>query len=322
VGVDVLVNLLAAVLSLAGAVLGISAIEWATAGGRLRRRVEFLRAELAATDSASARSRTLTRMRDEALARLVAIELVPTAEILRQGALLVVGVAFAGLSGVDAARLLPVGRWSAQDWGLLPLPIAVIGLGLESLQGTRRERERIREQVVDGKAFVPLLPVERRWARDDHSWLRILTAVTIADMAFLVGVLVASRAGYPVTLSDLVFVIPLGSILVLGGVWVVASIIADLREGPISREQFDKVVHDMSLKRQKEWGAIAADPQTAPAPFAEQSDEATQARAQAPARGSGRPRAKITALAMGLRHFLRRKPRRSAPRQRTTDTSG
>lgn len=201
----------------------------------------------------SARSRTLRRLRDEAVADLTALELVPPTALMWSGA----AVAYAFLM----SGMLGYGLYQSWFVEALLAPFAILAFaygGLAKIAHARYERNRIREAILNNEVVVPeprsqlgkLLPQELSEGRT------ILGSLAVLVLGYNVGAMVAIRS-IPV-------IQPLGNPAVLAGLYAIPALavcaaafefISEWRKPSISREEAEGAWERQQRQRAINWGA-------------------------------------------------------------------
>lgn len=154
------VEAVASVIAVIGSLLGvIAAIEALTAGARLRRRAELLRAEIAAADRERDKA-VLQSLHRETVAQLVAMQGVPTLSFLIGGGFLYGGLTFAYYVGSllivemkvrQAALLQP---WTGYPLALVGLIVGagvILSLDVSNMVVRAIERRRTVLQYLNGQ---------------------------------------------------------------------------------------------------------------------------------------------------------------------------
>lgn len=273
---EIWLNLAAAAISLAAAMGGLLAVEWVTRAGRLRRQVEFLRGELAAGVDVDPRAGTLRQMHTEALARLAAIELVPTWNTVRAAGIAVVGFVIAVWFGRELASMVMVGPFDLVT--TIMAISAIIGAsayGQEALTHMSRERERVRNKFLDGQAFVPAFTLARRASRPMH----VLAAETpVPSFVGAACVLVGGTAigTMSVTLLDPATLprdhpLAIAAVTAIPALFVLAALVTlvrgFIRPAPeVTSDQVREILDEESRRLELVWGVVipTTGPEAAP----------------------------------------------------------
>lgn len=262
--VEIWLSLVTAALSLAAAVGGLLAVEWVTRAGRLRRQVQFLRGELASCGEADPRGSTLRQMHTEAMACLVAIELVPTWNIVRAVGIALSALVLAVWFGRELASMVMVGAFDLTT--TLMAITSIVGAsayGKEALTHLFRERARVREKFLYGEAFVPAFTLARRTTKPMQT---LAMEAHVPSFAGAVCVLVGGTAigTMSVTLLDPATLprdhpLAIAAVTAIPVLFVLAALVTLVKgfvkpEPAITRDQVKAVLDAESRRLEAIWG--------------------------------------------------------------------